>query len=187
MRNVNRKNAYNNNYMAGRKAQARPCYDTGMINKLDTPGERLRILRRARGETHASLSAKVGLKPAIISRLESDDVSPSIHSIEKIAQLLGTSIDWLRCMPGTTLEKWQPGAVDDVGHSAEGQEILMLVDGLPADARQMCLKLIRDQVADYLKRREENEKTMQELTRMLEDLGIGKDKIEQVTQTVLAQ
>lgn len=68
------------------------------------------MLRKAKGLTQTALATSVGLKPTIISRMENDDVEPSMGSAERIAKELGTTIDWLRCMPGTTIDKWWPGS-----------------------------------------------------------------------------
>jgi len=157
-----------------------------MTNILDTPGRRLQALRKAKGVTQAALAAIMGVKPAMISRLETDEVEPSIKTLEKLSNELGCTIDWLRCMPWTKMDHWWPtsGSATDK-HSAEGEEAAILIDGVPNDARQKCLTAVREQISAYIQRREENERTLKELTAILEEMGIDKGKIEQAIQTVL--
>lgn len=164
------------------------CYDLPMTNIMDTPGKRLGMLRKAKGLTQTALAAAVNLKPTIISRLENDDVEPSIGSIERIAKELGATIDWLRCMPGTTIDKWWAGSASpSTGlHTPEGEEAAILIDGVPDDARRKCLDAVRSQIADYMQRREENERIKKELVEVLGTLGIDKGKIEEATQVLLS-
>ena len=154
---------------------------------MDTPGRRLQMLRKAKGLTQTALATAVSLKPTIISRLENDDVEPSVGSAERIAKELGTTIDWLRCMPGTTIDKWWPGASasPENHHTAEGEEAAILIDGIPDDARRLCLEAVRSQITAYMQRREDNEKTKRELIEILESMGIDRSKIEKATQTIL--
>lgn len=121
----------------------------------------------------------------MISRLETDEVEPSIKTLEKLSQELNCTIDWLRCMPWTKMDHWWPGSVVAGNHTAEGEEAAILIDGVPDDARQRCLTAVREQIGAYIQRREDNEKTLRELTSALEELGIDKGKIEKAIQTVL--
>lgn len=64
------------------------------------------MLRKAKGLTQTALATAVGLKPTIVSRLENDDVEPSIGSAERIS-------------------------VARKSHTAEGEEAAILIDGVP--------------------------------------------------------
>lgn len=55
-------------------------------------GEVLRQLRRQRGLTLQDLSRLSGLSTAFLSQVENDQANPTLSSLRKIAQALGTSI-----------------------------------------------------------------------------------------------
>jgi transcriptional regulator with XRE-family HTH domain len=55
-------------------------------------GKKVRELRRARGLSVRTLAARTGFSPSFISQMETETVSPSIASLEKIAQELGVSL-----------------------------------------------------------------------------------------------
>lgn len=52
----------------------------------------MRQLRRQRGLTLQDLSRLSGLSPAFLSQVENDQANPTLSSLRKIAQSLGTSI-----------------------------------------------------------------------------------------------
>ena len=58
-------------------------------------GARLRELRGERGFTVRSLAGRTGFSPSFISNVESEVVSPSIGSLEKIAGALGVTLSQL--------------------------------------------------------------------------------------------
>ena len=55
-------------------------------------GKKVRELRGARGLSVRTLAARTGFSPSFISQMETESVSPSIASLEKIAQELGVSL-----------------------------------------------------------------------------------------------
>jgi transcriptional regulator with XRE-family HTH domain len=55
-------------------------------------GERVRTLRVERGISVRTLATKAGFSPSFISQLENGQVSPSIASLERIAEALGTAL-----------------------------------------------------------------------------------------------
>ncbi len=55
-------------------------------------GKKVRELRRARGLSVRTLAARTGFSPSFISQMETESVSPSIASLEKIAEELGVSL-----------------------------------------------------------------------------------------------
>jgi transcriptional regulator with XRE-family HTH domain len=55
-------------------------------------GERLRILRRTRGISVRTLAAKSSFSASFISQIENGQASPSIASLERIAEVLGITL-----------------------------------------------------------------------------------------------
>ncbi len=55
-------------------------------------GKKVRELRRERGLSVRTLAARTGFSPSFISQMETESVSPSIASLEKIAEELGVSL-----------------------------------------------------------------------------------------------
>jgi transcriptional regulator with XRE-family HTH domain len=55
-------------------------------------GERIRTRREARGESLRQLAEATGLTQSFLSQVERDLTSPSVASLRKIAEALGTSI-----------------------------------------------------------------------------------------------
>ncbi len=55
-------------------------------------GARLRALRNERGIRQKELAAKSGLTPSLISQIESDKLTPSLHTLGRLAGALGIPI-----------------------------------------------------------------------------------------------
>jgi transcriptional regulator with XRE-family HTH domain len=55
-------------------------------------GERLRMLRKARGISVRTLAAKTSFSASFISQIENGQASPSIASLERIAEVLGITL-----------------------------------------------------------------------------------------------
>lgn len=55
-------------------------------------GRKVRELRTERGLSVRTLAARAGFSPSFISQMEAETVSPSIASLEKVAQELGVSL-----------------------------------------------------------------------------------------------
>lgn len=60
--------------------------------KQQVVGQHVRDLRERSGLSLRSLAARTDFSPSFISQLENGQVSPSIHSMEKIATALGVSL-----------------------------------------------------------------------------------------------
>lgn len=58
-------------------------------------GERIRILRSMQNRTMQEVADKCGLSKSMISKIENDKTIPSVATLVKIAQTLGTSISQL--------------------------------------------------------------------------------------------
>lgn len=55
-------------------------------------GERLRSLRTEQGISVRTLASRAGFSPSFISQIENGQVSPSIASLERIAEVLGIAL-----------------------------------------------------------------------------------------------
>jgi transcriptional regulator with XRE-family HTH domain len=62
------------------------------VLKQQQVGRQVRILREKARLSVRALAARTDFSPSFISQLENGQVSPSIHSMEKIANVLGTSL-----------------------------------------------------------------------------------------------
>jgi transcriptional regulator with XRE-family HTH domain len=72
-------------------------------------GRKVRELRTERGLSVRMLAARAGFSPSFISQMESDAVSPSIASLEKVAEELGVSLGQffssIEAAPGEVVRK----------------------------------------------------------------------------------
>ncbi|MFQ5896684.1 MAG: helix-turn-helix domain-containing protein [Candidatus Methylomirabilia bacterium] len=55
-------------------------------------GERIRVLRQERGLQQRQLAEKSGLTPSMVSQIESGRLTPSLHTLGKLAASLGVPI-----------------------------------------------------------------------------------------------
>jgi transcriptional regulator with XRE-family HTH domain len=58
----------------------------------NSPGQLLRELRRRHGVSQARLAARAGTTQSAISRIERDQVSPSIETLRSLLHLLGEDL-----------------------------------------------------------------------------------------------
>lgn len=58
-------------------------------------GDNMMLLRKKRGFSQAELGKKIGTSGDVIGRYERGDIKPSIDVVEKIADVLDVSIDYL--------------------------------------------------------------------------------------------
>ena len=58
-----------------------------------TPGELIRVTRARRGLSQARLARRVGTQQSAISRLEADEVSPSIETLDLLMRALGERLE----------------------------------------------------------------------------------------------
>lgn len=57
-----------------------------------TPGELIRTTRARRGLSQDRLARRVGTRQSAISRLEADEVSPSVETLELLMRAMGESL-----------------------------------------------------------------------------------------------
>jgi transcriptional regulator with XRE-family HTH domain len=62
-------------------------------------GLKLRTLRAAKNLTLTRLSAQTGLSTALLSKLETDHMVPTLHTLEKICRVYGISFGHFFCEP----------------------------------------------------------------------------------------
>lgn len=66
--------------------------ETEAANRSRMMGSRLRTLRTERGMTIAELAARAGLSSGLISQIERGNSNPSVNTLEKLREALGTNI-----------------------------------------------------------------------------------------------
>src|ERR671916_2876495 len=85
--------------MAGEvRRLTRPSHPAGAL-----VGARLRAARQAAGLTLAAVAAEAGLTKGFLSRLERDEVSPSVASLVTVCGVLGIGVGQLFEPPATSL------------------------------------------------------------------------------------
>jgi uncharacterized protein len=58
-----------------------------------TPGELIRTTRARRGLSQERLARRVGTRQSAISRLEADEVSPSVETLELLLRAMGERLE----------------------------------------------------------------------------------------------
>lgn len=64
-----------------------------------TPGELIRTTRARRGLSQARLARRAGTQQSAISRLEADEVSPSIETLDLLMRAMGESLQLAAAAP----------------------------------------------------------------------------------------
>lgn len=62
---------------------------------MDTIGQRITFLMKQKGITNVELAAKLDIAPSYMSKFKTDARRPNVYQIDKIAQILGTTTDYL--------------------------------------------------------------------------------------------
>lgn len=138
-----------------------------MQNTLPVYGERLRERRLAAGMTQADAGRVVGVLQSQISNLESGwSRPPALALAVRLARTYNTSVDYLLGLTDNPLA---------VGKTLppQGEEVLALLDQLPARRRAELLGVARQMLASELSRRAEEEVTIREFVQMLEEFLPG--------------
>lgn len=58
-----------------------------------TAGELIRFTRQRRGLRQARLARRVGTKQSAISRLEADEISPSVETLDRLMRAMGERLE----------------------------------------------------------------------------------------------
>jgi len=106
---------------------------------LTTTGQRVRFARdRIKGWQSKELASKINISPAMLSKIEHDQKSPSMETLIALAAALDVSIDWL--VPSQGAENPYRRKEDEpVYFSPEADEVAHLVDALPPKYRAVVL------------------------------------------------
>jgi transcriptional regulator with XRE-family HTH domain len=102
-------------------------------------GARLRAARQAAGLTLAAVAAQAGLTKGFLSRLERDEVSPSVASLVTVCGALGIGVGQLFEVPRTSLVR--AGDAPSINFGGEGLREVLLTAGT-----QRQLQVIRSVV-----------------------------------------
>ena len=104
--------------------------------------DRVALLRKQAGLTQIDLANKIGVSKSQYIRYETKDVQPPANIMNKLADALGTSVDYL--ISGDKTEKAKA--------SLKNSELIQRfkeVDALPEDEQGVLLKIISAYVRDY--------------------------------------
>ncbi len=108
----------------------------------ETLANRIQLLRKQAGLTQVELADKIGVSKSQFIRYESKNVQPPANIINKLADTLGTSVDFL--ISGDKTEKAKA--------SLKNSELIQRfkeVDSLPEEEQGVLIKIISAYVRDY--------------------------------------
>ena len=115
----------------------------GKLSKMkETLADRIQTLRKQAGLTQVELADKIGVSKSQFIRYESKNVQPPANIINKLADTLATSVDFL--ISGDKNEKAKA--------SLKNSELIQRfkeVDSLPEDEQSVLIKIISAYVRDY--------------------------------------
>jgi transcriptional regulator with XRE-family HTH domain len=111
-------------------------------------GERLRVLRKARGISVRTLAAKTSFSASFISQIENGQASPSIASLGRIAEVLGTTIGGFFTPESSNTTRivragerqeltssWSRGKIEAVGSTADASRLEVVLITLSPGGR----------------------------------------------------
>ncbi len=104
--------------------------------------DRIQLLRKQAGLTQIELAGKIGVSKSQFIRYESKGVQPPANIINKLADVLGTSVDFL--ISGDKTEKAKA--------SLKNSELIQRfkeVDSLPEEEQGVLIKIISAYVRDF--------------------------------------
>ncbi len=107
-----------------------------------TLGERIQKHRKELGFTQSELAAKVDISHTQMARYEIKGVQPPANVLKKLADLFGTSIDYLVC--GDANDKIS-NDIQDAGIINEFKKIT----NLPTEEKNTILKVISAYLRDF--------------------------------------
>lgn len=108
----------------------------------ETLADRIQTLRKQAGLTQVELADKIGVSKSQFIRYESKNVQPPAIIINKLADALGTSVDFL--ISGDKNEKAKASL-----KNSELMQRFKEVDSLPEDEQGVLIKIISAYVRDY--------------------------------------
>jgi transcriptional regulator with XRE-family HTH domain len=108
----------------------------------ESMADRIQLLRKQAGLTQVELAGKIGVSKSQFIRYESKNVQPPANIINKLADVLGTSVDYL--ISGDKTEKAKA--------SLKNSELLQRfkeIDTLPEQEQAILIKVISAYVRDF--------------------------------------
>lgn len=97
--------------------------------------QRIRFLRKKKGLNQGELAEKVGINPSHLSRLENGKYQPSVDALQKIAEALEVSVDFL-------LSDDESGELEVKIENKSLSERLRLIDTLDEADQQALIQVI---------------------------------------------
>jgi len=104
--------------------------------------DRIQLLRKQKGLTQVELADKIGVSKSQYIRYETKDVQPPANIINKLADALGTAVDYL--ISGDKTEKAKA-----LLKNSELIQRFKEVDSLPEEEQGVLIKIISAYVRDY--------------------------------------
>jgi len=105
-------------------------------------GKRIQKLRKENGLSQTDLAGKIGVSYAQLSRYEIKGAQPPAEVLNKMADALGTSVDFL--INGNSSEKAQ-STLKDVELLKQFREI----DQMPENEKSTIIKVVSAYIRDY--------------------------------------
>jgi transcriptional regulator with XRE-family HTH domain len=108
----------------------------------ESMADRIQILRKQAGLTQIELAGRIGVSKSQFIRYESKDVQPPADTLNQLADVLGTSVDYL--ISGDQSEKAKA--------SLKNSELLQRfkeIDNLPEQEQSVLLKVISAYLRDF--------------------------------------
>lgn len=99
-------------------------------------GDNMMLLRKKKGFSQAELGKKIGTSGDVIGRYERGDIKPSIDVVEKIADVLDVSIDYLIGKSKIELDSQAVKRLEDIS-------------SLPDDNKNFVIHLIDMALRDF--------------------------------------
>lgn len=108
----------------------------------ETLGDRIQLLRKQAGLTQVELAEKINVSKSQFIRYESKNVQPPADTMNKLADALGTSVDYL--ISGDKNEKAKTSL-----KNAELLQKFKEIDTLPEDEQSILIKVISAYIRDF--------------------------------------
>jgi transcriptional regulator with XRE-family HTH domain len=108
----------------------------------ETLADRIQLLRKQAGLTQIELADQIGVSKSQFIRYESKNVQPPADTLNKLANVLGTSVDYL--ISGDKNEKAKA--------SLKNSELLQRfkeIDALPEPEQNILIKVISAYIRDF--------------------------------------
>ncbi|GAC1586172.1 MAG: hypothetical protein NVS3B8_00210 [Chitinophagaceae bacterium] len=112
------------------------------VSPLETMGERIQQLRKTAGLTQADLAKKIGISHTQMARYEIKNIYPPADVLKNLAELFGTTIDFL--VMGDNETKAQASLKD-----AELINQFKKIAVLPEEEKTLVLKMITAYIRDF--------------------------------------